>query len=115
MGKTKKLGIVARFGARYGRGVKARFLAVELKEKKKHFCLSCGFRKVKRVSTALYKCLKCEKTFAGGAYTLKTQTGEIAEKMVKQSDFASGKKELLMAMEGAEKEAEPEAEKKEDD
>lgn len=69
MGKTKKVGITGRFGSRYGRKTKMRLKEVEtLYRGKKYECPNCRAVRVKRVSTAVWQCLKCGLKFAGGAY-----------------------------------------------
>ncbi len=69
MAKTKKSGIVGRFGARSGRKVKLRVKEIEEQYRvKKYECPNCKAFKVKRVSTAIWQCLKCGVKFAGGAY-----------------------------------------------
>lgn len=92
MVKTQKLKMVARFGSRYGRNIRARVLAIEEHQRKRHYCEQCGFKKVKRVSTAIYYCEKCGRKFAGGAYVLRTKTGKLIEKMVKQREFVETEK-----------------------
>lgn len=81
--RTKKVGSVGRFQARYG--VRARTIVrnVELVQKAKHNCPSCGHQMVKRISTSIWQCGKCGLKFAGGAYTPKTETGQNIEKMLK--------------------------------
>ncbi len=69
MGKTKKVGTTGRFGARYGRKTKMRLKEVEaLYRSKKYECPNCRAVRVKRVSTAIWQCIKCGLKFAGGAY-----------------------------------------------
>jgi large subunit ribosomal protein L37Ae len=80
--RTKKVGPVGRFGSRYG--VRARMMVrnVELVQKSKHKCPSCGHLKVRRVSTSIWQCRKCNVKFAGGAYYPKTEAGQNIEKMI---------------------------------
>lgn len=66
--RTKKAGPVGRFGPRYGTRDRVRFRDVETRQKQSHTCPSCGHAKVKRVSTSVWQCRKCEAKFAGGAY-----------------------------------------------
>lgn len=68
MGRTKKLGSVARFGARYGRRVKQKVLDIEKKQKKIHKCPFCKKIQVKRIAMGIYQCKKCKVKFAGNAY-----------------------------------------------
>lgn len=69
---TKKLGPIARFGARYGRGIRDRVLAIEKQYKHKRLkCPYCNYIAVKRVAYGIWRCYKCGKIFAGKAYTIK--------------------------------------------
>jgi len=59
-----------RFGARYGRRTKAKFAQIEVEQRSKHkcpYCLKVGG--VKRLAAGLWNCQKCDKKFAGKAYT----------------------------------------------
>lgn len=51
--------------------------------KKPHRCPQCGFVRVRRVSVGVWKCSKCEYTFAGGAYTPFTKLGVVARRAAK--------------------------------
>ena len=81
--RTKKVGPAGRFQARYG--VRARNIVknVEITQRKKHICPSCGDKKVKRISTSIWKCDKCGVKFAGGAYFPKTESGQNVEKILR--------------------------------
>jgi len=66
--KTKKLGISARFGPRYGKSVKDRFRDVQTLHKSVHKCPRClkpGFR---RSASGIWECDKCRYKMAGKAY-----------------------------------------------
>jgi len=80
MGRKKKVGTSGRFGARYGATLRKRLALIEAAEKKSHLCPNCGSMKVKRTSIGIWKCRKCNFTFAGGAYTPQTKIGEIAQR-----------------------------------
>jgi len=81
--RTKKVGSVGRFQARYGVRARTRVKNVELVQKAKHVCPSCGHQKVKRISTSIWQCGKCGIKFAGGAYYPKTEAGQNVEKMLR--------------------------------
>jgi large subunit ribosomal protein L37Ae len=81
--RTKKVGPVGRFGARYGVRARTRVRNIELVQKAKHVCPSCGHKKVKRISTSIWQCGKCNIKFAGGAYYPKTEAGQNVEKMLR--------------------------------
>ena len=67
--KTKKIKSAGRFGAGYG-NPKKRLIAVELIQRKKQECPFCKGR-AKRQAKGIWKCSKCSKIFASGAYHLK--------------------------------------------
>ncbi|TRO49780.1 50S ribosomal protein L37ae [Candidatus Bathyarchaeota archaeon] len=89
MGKTKKVGSTRGLGARYGSSVRKRYIKVVTELKKTHKCPNCGFLRVKRKSVGLWKCKKCNYTFAGGAYTPVTKLGVIAKRASKSAITAS--------------------------
>ena len=66
----KKLSAMKRFGARYGRSLKQRFVEVENLQRKKYKCPYCSNMKVKRVSMGIWQCRKCDAKFASKAYTI---------------------------------------------
>jgi len=99
MGETRKVKHAGRFGARYGKGIRDRVVEIEKKQRSFHPCPSCGFERVKRISTGLYECRKCGYKFAGGAYTPSTMSGRIVRKMVSQRKFLPMAKELIEARE----------------
>jgi large subunit ribosomal protein L37Ae len=70
--KTKKVGPAGRFKARYGVRARTRVREVEILQRAKHKCPSCGKIAVKRQSTGIWGCKKCGVTFAGGAYLPRT-------------------------------------------
>jgi len=81
--RTKKVGSAGRFQSRYGVKSRTRIRNVELQQKVKHVCQSCGQKKVKRTDTSIWQCRKCGSKFAGGAYMPTTESGEHVEKVLK--------------------------------
>jgi large subunit ribosomal protein L37Ae len=81
--RTKKVGPVGRFGARYGVRARTKVRNVELVQRAKHVCPSCGHKKVKRISTSIWQCGKCNVKFAGGAYYPRTEAGQSVDKMLR--------------------------------
>ncbi len=47
-----------------------------------HECHTCGKKKVKRISNAIWKCKSCGSVFAGGSYSLVTPTGSAGRRIV---------------------------------
>ena len=70
--RTKKVKAAGRFGARYGTRVRRKIAEVESIQRKKQECIFCKGT-VKRVSTGIWQCKKCNKKFAGHAYYLKKE------------------------------------------
>jgi len=68
--KTKKSRAAGRFGARYGKRVRAKLVTVEDKQRKKQKCPFCEKLGVKRLSKGIWHCKKCDKTFASNTYYL---------------------------------------------
>ena len=68
MTRTKKVHSSGRFGARYGRTLRAKIVEIEKKQRAKFKCPNCNYIKVKRVSPGIYECRKCYVKFTGGAY-----------------------------------------------
>lgn len=60
--------ITARFGSRYGKGVKKRVAEIERIQKQKHLCPNCETLAVKRLASGIWVCKKCGTKFAGAAY-----------------------------------------------
>lgn len=67
--RAKKLGPVARYGARYGVRIRQRILEIEREAARDRTCPRCGTAKLKRVSTAIFQCSHCKYKFAARAYT----------------------------------------------
>ena len=68
--KSKKSKSSGRFGARYGRSIRAKLVNVESKQRVKQKCPFCQKLGVKRVSKGIWKCSKCDKKFASDIYHL---------------------------------------------
>lgn len=70
---TKRGGRTGRFGPRYGTDVRRRVRNVEDLQFKTHRCPQCLTGELKRVSTSVWRCRKCDHKFAGGAYVPRTE------------------------------------------
>ena len=72
MGKhTKKVGICGKYGTRYGATLRKVIKKMEVTQHAKYNCSFCGKNSVKREAAGIWKCLRCKKTMAGGAYVLR--------------------------------------------
>jgi len=67
---TKKVGSTGRFGARYGKTIRQRILAVEKRQKKKQICPYCKRPTAKRLALGIFLCKKCKSKFTGNAYDI---------------------------------------------
>ncbi len=68
--KLKKVGAAGRFGARYGKRVRAKLADVEVKQRVRQKCPLCKKFGVKRTSKGIWECPKCLKRFASDVYYL---------------------------------------------
>jgi len=92
--RTKKVGPVGRFSARYGVRARSRVRNVEVIQRKKHTCPSCGHVTVKRLGTGIWQCRKCGIKFAGGSYLPKTEIGQQVDKIMRGEALAAEKRLL---------------------
>jgi large subunit ribosomal protein L37Ae len=67
--RTKKVGVAGRYGVRYGVKTRKAVAAVLDTKARKYECPQCKHIAVRRVSSGIWKCRKCDLIFAGGAYT----------------------------------------------
>ncbi|HDN95524.1 MAG TPA: 50S ribosomal protein L37Ae [Thermoplasmatales archaeon] len=81
--RTKKVKSTGRFGPRYGVKIRHRVRRIEEKQRQWHLCPKCGRKRVKRESTGIWVCRKCNTKFAGGAYFPRTSSGGDVEKSIK--------------------------------
>ena len=69
MGRTKVVSIAGRFGARYGSSLRKKWRDVMLKRYEEYYCPLCGLKtEMERISVGVWRCGKCGRVFAGGAY-----------------------------------------------
>lgn len=65
MGRTKKVGVTGKFGARYGKKIREDILKIGRPPKT---CPNCFKPTLKRVSAGVWLCRSCNLKFAGKAY-----------------------------------------------
>ena len=70
--RTKKVGIVGKYGTRYGANLRKRAKKMEITQHAKHFCHFCGKYSFKRTAAGIWNCKPCGKTQAGGCWSLHT-------------------------------------------
>eukprot|EP00899_Mesostigma_viride_P026034 jgi/Mesvir1/6615/Mv25356-RA.1 len=70
--RTKKAGIVGKYGTRYGASLRKQVKKSEVSQRSKYFCDFCGKFAVRRQAVGIWHCRDCDRVKAGGAYTLHT-------------------------------------------
>ena len=70
--------------ARYGASIRKSFNKALNAKKKKYECPKCHKLKLTRKGNAIWQCKSkaCNTTFAGGAYSFRSEAGEIARRVV---------------------------------
>ena len=68
-----KIGMMGRYGARYGTRTKKIAGEIELRQRQKQTCPYCERKTLKRVAAGIWFCRKCKSKFAGGAYLPRTE------------------------------------------
>jgi len=69
---TTKVGIVGKYGVRYGASLRKIAKRAERTQHARYMCSFCGKTAVKRRATGIWDCARCKRTVAGGAYLLVT-------------------------------------------
>merc|ERR1712061_784518 len=67
--RTKKAGIVGKYGTRYGASLRKMIKKIEITQHMKHLCSFCGKESMRRDAVGIWGCKPCRRTVAGGAYT----------------------------------------------
>ena len=70
--RTKKVGVVGKYGTRYGASLRKLIKKTEITQHAKYTCPFCGKDSVKRKVVGIWHCKGCRKDMAGGAYILGT-------------------------------------------
>ncbi|KAL1441026.1 hypothetical protein MTO96_008947 [Rhipicephalus appendiculatus] len=72
--RTKKVGIVGKYGTRYGASLRKMAKKIEITQHAKYTCTFCGKDTMKRTCVGIWKCRSCRKTVAGGALRFQRST-----------------------------------------
>ena len=73
MGKrTRKVGIMGKFGTRYGAALKKMAKKLIESSASTYVCPFCGKDAIRRSAVSVWKCRRCQKIIAGGAWQLST-------------------------------------------
>merc|ERR1712036_9990 len=72
--RTKKVGVVGKYGTRYGASLRKTVKKMEITQHSKYLCTFCGKENMKRTAVGIWYCnvKNCRVTVAGGAWTYST-------------------------------------------
>ncbi|KAJ3078843.1 60S ribosomal protein L43 [Quaeritorhiza haematococci] len=70
--RTKKVGVVGKYGTRYGASLRKQIKKMEITQHAKYTCTFCGKESVRRQAVGIWECRGCKKVLAGGAWTMGT-------------------------------------------
>ncbi|MGC8669752.1 MAG: 50S ribosomal protein L37ae [Candidatus Micrarchaeia archaeon] len=73
---------MANSSIRYGATLRKRYRMVKEEKQALYMCEVCGKKEVQRISTGIWKCRHCGAVYAGGAYTMKTASGDAAKRFI---------------------------------
>jgi len=82
--RTKKVGIVGKYGTRYGASLRKTVKKMEVSQHSKYTCSFCGKEAMKRTCVGIWKCTKCSKIIAGGAYTYSTTQASVVRATIRR-------------------------------
>ena len=66
--RTRQVGVVGRYGPRYGVRIRRRVQEIDETRRGTHVCPKCQAAAVHRRSSGVWQCHHCGHVFAGGAY-----------------------------------------------
>lgn len=70
--RTKKVGIVGKYGTRYGSSLRKMVKKMEISQHATYTCVFCGKETLKRKCVGIWYCKGCGRTIAGGAWVVST-------------------------------------------
>ena len=77
--RTKKVGIVGKYGTRYGATLRKIIKKFEVSQHARYVSPFCGKNSVKRSAVGVWLCKRTNKKIAGGAYQLSTTAAVTAK------------------------------------
>ncbi|XP_051829977.1 60S ribosomal protein L37a-like [Antechinus flavipes] len=69
---TKKVGIVGKYGTRYGASLRKMMEKIDISLHATYTCFFCSKTKMKRMALGICHCGSCVKMIAGGSWTYNT-------------------------------------------
>nr|AAX48872.1 L37a [Suberites domuncula] len=82
--RTKKVGVVGKYGTRYGASLRKMVKKIEISQHAKYACYFCGKNAMKRKCVGIWSCNKCRKTIAGGAWVPSTTAAATVRSAVRR-------------------------------
>jgi len=82
--RTKKVGVVGKYGTRYGASLRKQIKKIEITQHAKYTCSFCGKDTVKRAVVGIWSCKACKKDVAGGAYSVSTATAATVRSTIRR-------------------------------
>ncbi|XP_013396422.1 60S ribosomal protein L37a isoform X2 [Lingula anatina] len=82
--RTRKVGIVGKYGTRYGASLRKLVKKMEVSQHSKYTCQFCGKDKLKRTAVGIWACGGCKKIIAGGAWTASTTAAATVRSAVRR-------------------------------
>ncbi|XP_075388952.1 large ribosomal subunit protein eL43-like [Tenrec ecaudatus] len=82
--KRTKVGIVGKYGTRYGTSLRKMVKKIEISQHAKYTCSFCGKTKMKRRAVGIWHCGSCMKTVAGGAWTYNTTSAVTVKSAIRR-------------------------------
>uniref|UniRef100_A0A1W7R9R5 60S ribosomal protein L37a n=1 Tax=Hadrurus spadix TaxID=141984 RepID=A0A1W7R9R5_9SCOR len=82
--RTKKVGVVGKYGTRYGASLRKMVKKIEITQHAKYTCTFCGKETMRRICVGIWKCRACQKTVAGGAYVYSTTAAATVRSAVRR-------------------------------
>merc|ERR1712055_575170 len=71
--RTRKVGIVGKYGTRYGASLRKIVKKMEVSQRKRYQSPFCGANSLKRTAVGIWQCSRTGKKVAGGAWEPHTQ------------------------------------------
>ncbi|XP_064614196.1 large ribosomal subunit protein eL43 [Liolophura sinensis] len=82
--RTKKVGIVGKYGTRYGASLRKTVKKMEITQHCKYTCQFCGKDAMKRRAVGIWGCKSCRKVVAGGAWVYSTMAAVTVRSAVRR-------------------------------
>lgn len=83
--RTVKVGITGKYGTRYGSSLRRQIKKIEIQQHSRYTCSFCGKDTVKRKAVGIWHCSACNKSVAGGAWSLNTTAAATVRRYVSYS------------------------------